>query len=236
MLSKLFLGWVSAAALGLGFDGAADVARIREELRKKQPDAAARADDALTGGWLETLWQTAAQAQDDDARFAALLLAMQVSEFGTTQVCKEGRGKARDELLARFADDPKRMGELLRVSSTAETREAMLARTAHKGVKALCLWSEAAGYLSTMRREKLGEEAQKRLDVLMGLLRGEYKDELDSRGRRFGDVVEGRLRAMNDLAVGKVAPDIEGKDLDGAPFKLSDYRGKIVVLDFWGHW
>jgi hypothetical protein len=38
------------------------------------------------------------------------------------------------------------------------------------------------------------------------------------------------------LAVGKVAPDIEGEGIDGKPLKLSDYRGKVVVLDFWGNW
>jgi predicted Zn finger-like uncharacterized protein len=38
------------------------------------------------------------------------------------------------------------------------------------------------------------------------------------------------------LSVGKVVPDIEGEDIDGQKFKLSDYRGKVVVLDFWGHW
>ncbi len=38
------------------------------------------------------------------------------------------------------------------------------------------------------------------------------------------------------LAVGNMAPDIEGEDIDGTKFKLSDYRGKVVVLDFWGHW
>ena len=36
--------------------------------------------------------------------------------------------------------------------------------------------------------------------------------------------------------VGKLAPEIEGEDVDGVPFKLSDYRGKVVLLDFWGHW
>lgn len=36
--------------------------------------------------------------------------------------------------------------------------------------------------------------------------------------------------------IGDTAPDIEGEDIDGVPFKLSDYRGKVVVLDFWGHW
>ena len=38
------------------------------------------------------------------------------------------------------------------------------------------------------------------------------------------------------LAIGKVAPDIEGEDGDGKKFKLSDYRGKVVVLDFWAEW
>lgn len=36
--------------------------------------------------------------------------------------------------------------------------------------------------------------------------------------------------------VGQTAPDIDGEDLDGVKFKLSDYRGKVVVLDFWGDW
>jgi hypothetical protein len=38
------------------------------------------------------------------------------------------------------------------------------------------------------------------------------------------------------LQIGMVAPEIEGADLDGVDFKLSDYRGKVVVLDFWGDW
>jgi len=35
------------------------------------------------------------------------------------------------------------------------------------------------------------------------------------------------------LAVGKEAQDIEGADQDGKRFKLSDYRGKVVLLYFW---
>ena len=34
-------------------------------------------------------------------------------------------------------------------------------------------------------------------------------------------------------AEGRQAPDIEGEDQDGKRFKLSDYRGKVVLLDFW---
>ena len=39
-----------------------------------------------------------------------------------------------------------------------------------------------------------------------------------------------------DTSVGALAPEISGSDLDGVPFKLSDYRGKVVLLDFWGMW
>jgi hypothetical protein len=38
------------------------------------------------------------------------------------------------------------------------------------------------------------------------------------------------------LRVGQVVPDIEGEDLDGRPLALRDYRGRVVVLTFWGHW
>ncbi|MEO1526402.1 MAG: SUMF1/EgtB/PvdO family nonheme iron enzyme [Planctomycetota bacterium] len=44
------------------------------------------------------------------------------------------------------------------------------------------------------------------------------------------------LRIRMSLVVGSVAPDIVGEDLDGVSFKLSDYRGKVVLLDFWGDW
>ena len=38
------------------------------------------------------------------------------------------------------------------------------------------------------------------------------------------------------LAVGSVAPDFTVQDKAGGPVKLSDYRGKVVVLDFWATW
>ena len=31
-------------------------------------------------------------------------------------------------------------------------------------------------------------------------------------------------------------PDIEGVDIDGEEFSLSDYAGKVTMLDFWGDW
>jgi hypothetical protein len=42
--------------------------------------------------------------------------------------------------------------------------------------------------------------------------------------------------ALGSAPIGKPAPEIEWEDIDGKPFKLSDYKGKVVLLDFWGNW
>lgn len=47
---------------------------------------------------------------------------------------------------------------------------------------------------------------------------------------------EDDLKAFTALRIGTEAPDIAGADLNGKGFKLTDYRGKVVLLDFWGHW
>ena len=55
-------------------------------------------------------------------------------------------------------------------------------------------------------------------------------------GESFVNVAKKELFELEHLTVGMMAPDISGEDLDGFEFRLSDYRGKIVMLDFWGHW
>ena len=52
----------------------------------------------------------------------------------------------------------------------------------------------------------------------------------------IGDAVKNALFEIKRLSLGCIAPDIEGSDLDGKEFALSDYRGKVVMLDFWGNW
>jgi thiol-disulfide isomerase/thioredoxin len=52
----------------------------------------------------------------------------------------------------------------------------------------------------------------------------------------LGQEAADRLDVMLNLAVGRPAPEIEGVDMDGKPLRLSDYKGKVVVLVFWGTW
>jgi peroxiredoxin len=54
-------------------------------------------------------------------------------------------------------------------------------------------------------------------------------------GKLAGDAARA-LFQLRDLAVGKPAPEVEGTDVDGKPLRLSDYRGRVVVLTFSGNW
>jgi thiol-disulfide isomerase/thioredoxin len=38
------------------------------------------------------------------------------------------------------------------------------------------------------------------------------------------------------LEVGNIAPSLEGTDTNGNRIKLADYKGKVVVVDFWATW
>lgn len=57
--------------------------------------------------------------------------------------------------------------------------------------------------------------------------------DLKQRGSKLRDLAKPELSELRRLTLGKPAPEIEGEDLDGRPMKLSDYRGKVVVLTFW---
>jgi hypothetical protein len=80
------------------------------------------------------------------------------------------------------------------------------------------------------------EASETRCVELLEAIQAKYADVDLGRGQTLGSRVERLLFAIQNLKVGKTAPDIIGKDLDEVEFKLSDYRGKVVVLDFWGDW
>jgi thiol-disulfide isomerase/thioredoxin len=71
----------------------------------------------------------------------------------------------------------------------------------------------------------LTEEAQRGMEA--GIAR---------RRSTLGQVALARLDDWHNLAVGKLAPEIKGVDVYGKTLKLSDYRGNVVALVFWGTW
>lgn len=63
-----------------------------------------------------------------------------------------------------------------------------------------------------------------------------YTPRLKGEPIKVGEVAESELNELEQLQVGMVAPDTEGIDVDGKPLRLADFRGKVVVLSFWGSW
>jgi peroxiredoxin len=45
-----------------------------------------------------------------------------------------------------------------------------------------------------------------------------------------------QIEAQADLQKGKVFPAFEEKDLDGKPLSPANYKGKVVLIDFWATW
>ncbi|MHB1425168.1 MAG: TlpA family protein disulfide reductase [Gemmataceae bacterium] len=72
----------------------------------------------------------------------------------------------------------------------------------------------------------------KEVEALFERIVKDFADVSDARGGNLGDMAKRKLSTL----VGKPAPEIEAEDIDGKKFKLSDYRGKVVLLDFWGNW
>jgi hypothetical protein len=48
--------------------------------------------------------------------------------------------------------------------------------------------------------------------------------------------IAGTLFSLQNLEIGMIAPDFETTDVDGSPLKLSDSRGMVTVVEFWGFW
>mgnify|MGYP001313105101 CR=1 FL=1 len=88
-----------------------------------------------------------------------------------------------------------------------------------------------AAYARTMGRGMPEEEKLKELRFAV-----EHAGDYEMRGKPLRERAEGALYEAEHLQIGQVAGEIEGEDQEGVKFKLSDYRGKVVVLDFWGDW
>ncbi|MCA9047453.1 MAG: redoxin domain-containing protein, partial [Planctomycetaceae bacterium] len=70
---------------------------------------------------------------------------------------------------------------------------------------------------------------------LLAELRDEF-GEVTVGNQSLKDVAEGSLPQWRFQIPQAGTPDIVGTDVDGNPLKLSDYAGKVVVLDFWADW
>jgi peroxiredoxin len=113
--------------------------------------------------------------------------------------------------------------------------DAIYAR--HKSEKtdetAQLLYMKAMLYLQVLDDEEKGVEVIKLIK----------KDLPDTEvGKNVDDILKGidSQKAVKEiqrkLAVGTTFPDFTEKDLDGKPLSIANYKGKIVLIDFWATW
>ncbi len=107
--------------------------------------------------------------------------------------------------------------------------------------------AEFAGEILATIRDKAKEPGAKSAALLSLAVQNMKKDEpaaramLDRILKEFPTTpsakrAEGSLFEMDHLQVGKTAPDFTATDEKGMQWKLSEYRGKVTVIDFWGFW
>jgi len=107
----------------------------------------------------------------------------------------------------------------------------ILAKNPDKGVQAGVL-----GELSLLvgLDESFGDAGRAEAEALLRRIETEYGGAGEFIGMAGSEFAAGARHEIAHLRVGETAPDFEVTDQDGVRFKLSDYRGRVVLLDFWG--
>jgi hypothetical protein len=116
----------------------------------------------------------------------------------------------------------RRSQTVLRLKERPEMRKALAKRLGNKQLRNLLAADP----------DDLAWESEYQLERVAA----RFADVKYRRHSTLGKVARSELFEIRNLVIGKTAPEIEGEDQDGKRFKLSDYRGKVVVLDFWGNW
>lgn len=133
-----------------------------------------------------------------------------------------------DERMGEVASMLARAGRLVGEDIVAGWSARILKETPHDTVKSQVLLAQAMPLLRSADPASAAyKEAKQTAQHALGLA---------GNPPALVAEIKGIIASRETLTDGGVAQDIAGIDLDGVAFKLSDYKGKVILLDFWGHW
>jgi hypothetical protein len=239
-------------------DQIAAIAREHKEGEKKLlEDFRANRDDNAKIQKLNEEYQRSVQKQGDRLKALIKEHAQDPAVFEAFLVLVGELRNELDEPMLRLVREhhlanPK-MGKLcfdlmtnIRSPGTAKLLEEVAAKHPQQAVRGQALfalgmfqrykahpWDEEVSQADELKRLAPAERTFR--EVVKTYAAVKTPDDKTTLGTRAGAELA-RIKNLPDLKVGKAAPDIAGEDVDGRPLKLSDYRGKVVVLDFWGNW
>jgi hypothetical protein len=142
-------------------------------------------------------------------------------------------------LMEHHVDDPgirpavARIGGLHHVWGKDQSQtwlDLVLERNQDTAVRAQAHYTRGAMYVGTRAVEHSEALRKQAIADLLDTMA------LAGADRSLTGLATSLLHEARYLEPGLKAPDIEGEDLEGKAFKLSDYKGKVVLLDFWGDW
>ena len=90
-------------------------------------------------------------------------------------------------------------------------------------------------YLAALQRQDRAQ-ALNEAEAFFERAAEHYGDVKVPYGDTVGAKAKSELHEIRHLSVGRETQEIEGPDQDGKAFKLSDYRGKVVLLYFWSEY
>jgi hypothetical protein len=188
---------------------------------KEDESLAKQVEEVLGKETLEGLKKTdAAKLDGESEKLTKQFTQKYVGELKTDRLTS---------LCQRVSFDPSKANEALLRKLAANDKDEV------KGVATLCL-AQLLKLSADGKAEKDAKAAEaifKESETLFERAAEKYADvKLPFRGT-VGKKAKSELYELRNLRVGKTAPPVEGEDQDGKKFKLSDYQGKVVLLDFW---
>ncbi len=116
----------------------------------------------------------------------------------------------------------------------AEAADALIEASPHRDVRARALMYVVERYMLQLKRQ--GAPSSKRIESCRKYLtriKNDYPEYKHFLYGTYGKAAERLLYDLDHMLVGKTPPDLVATDVTGKAVKLSDYRGKLVIVDFW---
>ncbi len=136
-------------------------------------------------------------------------------------------------LLEYHASDPKIIDALRRLPR-GDMTDTFLHALFEKTFSPKVRWAAGAQLIASLRRNNRPQEMK---EIVITMSEDRYLE-----GVPVGRYLNARtwsinkLREIRLLAIGKVLPEVSGEKLEGGTGQITDYRGKVVVLDVWTTW